>query len=141
MEEFPVVEVRRNDHNGQKLITVPKDCEIYEDHKVRLQDLGKHRDKIPDYLKLHQDVEHLMYLCIDSKQLVDEDLEEVRPHLEDAANSLSKAMNVIEENKAVYADMTTEEIQESCPHPSLITREKGGWKCKNCKKVLHLQGE
>jgi len=139
MSEFPVVEVRRNDRNGQKLLTVPKDCEIYEGHKVRLQDLGKNRDKIPDYLKLHQDLEDLVRLCIESKNLVDDDLGEVRPHLEDAANSLSKAMNVIEENRSVYADVSTEEIQESCPHDNLVKEEKEeGWRCKDCKKVLNL---
>jgi len=135
--EFPIVEVRRNKSNGQKLLTVPKDSDIYEGEKVQLIGLGQHWDAIPGYLKAHHMLNQLISLSIKNQKHLDDDLDEVVPHLEDAGDSLSKAMSVIEENRAVYADVSTEELQESCRHDK-IERNGEGWECVNCKKSIAL---
>jgi len=135
--EYPIVEVRRNKSNGQKLLTVPKDSDIHPDDKVMMLNLGKHWDAIPGYLKTHHQINELVTLCIKSTDYLGDELEEFYPHMEDAGEALSRALDVIEENRAVYADVSTEELQESCRHDK-IERNGEGWECVNCKKKIAL---
>lgn len=135
---YPVAEVRRNNSNGQKLLTVPKDSDIYPGDKVRLVNLGEHWESIPAHLKTHQNIRDLISLTVKSNQELDYgELEEVNVHLEEAGESLSKALDVIEENRAVYADVSTEELQENCRHDR-IERGDEGWRCVECKKIIPL---
>jgi len=142
MTEFPESEVRRNKANGQKVLTVPKDSDIFEDEKVKLIGLGEHWDAIPGYLKTHHMLRELITLAIKSQSYIENDSElgEIVPHLEDAGDSLSAALDVIEENRVVYADVSTEELQESCEHEKISRKagEKSGWQCVNCKKPIPL---
>lgn len=139
MTEYPVTEVRQNNTNGQKLLTVPKESNIEQGDKVRLVKLGSNWDMIPGYLKAHQNIRDLVSLTVRASEPLDrKEFEEIDAHLEEAGEALSQALDFIEDKRTVYADISTEELQEKCGHEDLTKEEDGEWRCVNCKKALML---
>lgn len=137
---YPEVEVRQNNSNGQKLVTVPKESGIEPGDKVRLVSLGKNWDLIPAHLKAHHNIRELIDLSVKASKPLKgegEEFNNVDAHLEEAGKHMDKALEVIEDERTVYADVSTEELQESCPHNKL-EKEENGWRCQDCKKVLNL---
>lgn len=139
---YHVAEVRRNNSNGQKILTVPKDSDIHPGDKVRLVNLGKNWDNIPSHLKAFNNIENAIRLVLNADKPLDYgELNEVTPHLEAAGDSLDTALSVIKENRVVYGELTPEEIQEKCRHDKIKRGEDvegGGWRCVNCGKAIPL---
>lgn len=135
---YPEVEVRQNNSNGQKLVTVPKDSGIEAGDTVRLVNLGKNWDLIPGYLKAHHNIRELIELSVKAaKPLEGREFDDVDGHLEEAGMLMGKAMEAIEEERTIYSDLSTKELQENCEHKKL-NKEEDGWRCKDCKKVFDL---
>lgn len=103
--QYTTATVYRNTSNGQKLLTVPKDADIYPEDDVIVMSLGMHHDKLRDEHQLYQVLDVLSDVLINySSKINYEEDKEASEHLNEASKTLAEVRSMLDDKYNIVMD-------------------------------------
>jgi len=108
-----LLDVSENSSTGQKLVPIPAEADIQSDDKVRLIVYGKHRPKIPGYMKMHQDLDNILHQIVRADNYIKSenrsDASKAISKLHESGKLIGEAMSELDDEFTIHP---TEEEQE-----------------------------